>query len=211
MRMSQLLAPITIATLLLTGCGNEQPATRVMAQAETILGDMRAEGSMFAPEELQAVEATMADMKSDFADRDYRAVMEVVPQFNAQVKTLKEAVVSKQTLAAAAANEWNELNTEVPKTVDAIQVRVDSLAGTRLPRDISKETFEAAKTELEAMKAAWAEATAAATAGDKVAAADKGRDVAAKGEELKNKLGMNPALASASLTPPSGADITPAE
>jgi hypothetical protein len=50
------------------------------------------------------------------------------------------------------------------------------------------------------MKATWTEATAAAAAGDAQAAADKGRTVQAKAEELKTELGMNPTLASA--TPP---------
>ena len=38
----------------------------------------------------------------------------------------------------------------------------------------------------------------------------KGRTVAAKGEELKTKLGMNPAMAQATMAPPAGADIAPA-
>ena len=78
---------------------------------------------------------------------------------------------------------------------------VDALSGSKLPKEITKETFETAKTELETTKATWAEATAAATAGDTQVAADKGRTVQAKGEELKNQLGLNPSLASA--TPPS--------
>jgi hypothetical protein len=103
------------------------------------------------------------------------------------------------------------LNAEVPKAVEAIQVRVDSLKGTKLPKEITKENYEAAKTDLETVKATWTEATAAATAGDTVTATDKGRTVAAKVEELKNELGMSPALASssASMTPPAGADIAP--
>ena len=209
MRISSLFAPLA-ASLLLVGCGNQEPATKVVAQAESILGEIRNDGTAFAPEELKAVEATHTAMKDDFAREDYKSVMEAVPTFNAQVKTLKETVVAKQAIAAASANEWNTLNTEVPKTVEAIQVRVDSLAGARLPKEITKDTFNTAKTELETMKSTWAEATAAAAAGDTVAAADKGRAVAAKGEELKNKLGMNPTLASATMAPPSGTDITPA-
>lgn len=212
MRISSLFAPLAVATLMLAGCGNKEPATKVVAQADSILGEMRNDGTAFAPDELKAVEATHASMKSNFASKDYKKVMELVPTFNDQVKALKENVVAKQSIAAASANEWDTLNAEVPKTVEALQVRVDALTGSRLPKDITKETFNTAKTELEGMKSSWAEATAAAAAGDTVAAADKGRAVAAKGEELKNKLGMNPTLASATATmaPPDGADITPA-
>jgi len=47
------------------------------------------------------------------------------------------------------------------------------------------------------MKSTWAEATAAATAGKAMEATDKARVVQAKAEELKNTLGMNEQLASA--------------
>ena len=62
---------------------------------------------------------------------------------------------------------------------------------------VTKEEFEAAKTDLETMKTTWAEATAAASAGHTAEATDKGRIVQAKAEELKNQLGMNELVASA--------------
>jgi hypothetical protein len=212
MRISSMLAPLAVATLMLTGCGNKQPATQAVAQAEGILGELRNDASSFAPDELKAADATLASMKTELKDSDYKGVIELVPTFNTQVKTLKEAVVTKQSVAAAASNEWHTLNAEVPKTVEALQVRLDALKGGKLPKEISKETYETAKTDFESMKAAWAEATAEAEAGKTVEATDKGRTVAAKGEELKNKLGVTPqvASASASMSAPSGTDITPA-
>jgi hypothetical protein len=199
MRISQFFLPLA-AALLITACGNKEPATNAVTQAEAALSGIRDDAAKHAPVELKAAETTLAKMKADLADEDYRAVVAGVPPFNAQIKTLQETLVTNQTLAAAAQNEWDTLNAEVPKTVEAIQVRVDALTGSRLPKEITKETFETAKTELETMKATWAEATAAATAGDTQVAADKGRTVQAKGEELKNQLGLNPTLASA--TPP---------
>ena len=201
MRISQLFLPLA-AALIITACGNKEPATNAVTQAEAALSGIRDDASKHAPDELKAAESTLAKMKADLADEDYNAVVDGVAPFNAQVKTLQETLVTKQTLAAAAQNEWETLNAEVPKTVDSIQVRVDSLTGSKLPKEITKETFETAKTELETMKATWAEATAAAAAGDTQAAADKGRTVQAKGEELKNQLGLNPALASVAPATP---------
>lgn len=211
MRISQAFLPLVAGALLLTACGNEQPANNAVTQADAALSPMRDDASKFAPDELKAADATLAKMKEDLAKEDYKAVVGAVPQFNNDVKALQETLVQRQTLAAAAQNEWDTLNAEVPKAVEAIQVRVDSLKGAKLPKEISKENYEAAKTELETVKATWTEATAAATAGDTATAADKGRTVAAKVEEIKNELAMNPALASssASMTPPSGADIAP--
>jgi hypothetical protein len=54
---------------------------------------------------------------------------------------------------------------------------------------VKKETLETAKTELEGMKTTWAAATAAFGAGQANDAADKGRTVKAKGEELLKQLG----------------------
>ena len=211
MRISQAFIPLVAGALLLTACGNEQPANNAVTQADAALSPMRDDASKFAPDELKAADATLAKMKDDLAKEDYKAVVGAVPQFNTEVKALQETLVQKQTLAAAAQNEWDTLNAEVPKAVEAIQVRVDALKGAKLPKEITKENYEAAKTELETVKATWTEATAAATAGDTVTAADKGRTVAAKVEEIKTELAMNPALASssASMTPPSGADIAP--
>jgi hypothetical protein len=74
---------------------------------------------------------------------------------------------------------------------------VDSLKPAALPKDVTKEELATAKTELETVKSTWAEAIAAASAGNTTEATDKGRIVQAKVEELKNSLGMNEVLASA--------------
>lgn len=212
MRIYQTFLPLVTGALLLTACSSDKdPANNAVTQADAALSPMRDDASKFAPDELKAADTTLAKMKDNLAKEDYKAVVADVPQFNTQVRTLQESVVQKQTLAAAAQNEWDTLNAEVPKAVEAIQIRVDGLKGTRLPKEITKENYEAAKTDLEALKATWAEATTAAAAGDPSTAAEKGRTAAAKVEEIKTELAMTPALASSAptMTPPSGADIAP--
>jgi hypothetical protein len=196
MKVYQALLPLA-AAMTIVGCGNRGTAQNVIGQAEGALNQAKEEASIKAPDELKAAETTLAHMKENFDSRDYKVVVADVPQFNAQMKTLKEAVTSKQTVEAAAAVEWNSLNEEVPKAVEAIQARVDSLKPAALPKDVTTEELATAKTDLETIKATWAEATAAASAGHTTEAADKGRTVLAKAEELKNSLGMNETLASA--------------
>lgn len=210
MRISQAFLALAATTLLLTGCGNKQPATNAVTQAENAISPLRDDASKYAPEELKAAEATLAKMKGDLEKEDYDAVVASVPKINTDINALKGAVVQKQTVAAAAQNEWDSLNTEVPKAIEAIQARVESLKGQKLPKEITKENYEAAKTDLESIKASWTEATAAATAGNPQEAADKGRTVQAKAEEIKTELAMNPSLAQATMTPPAGQDIAPA-
>ncbi len=202
MRISQAFLPLVAATLLMTGCGDKEPATSAVAQAEAAIEKVRPEATQFSAPELQAADATLSGMKANLAKEDYRAVVAEVPKFNTEMRTLKESIVSKQTLAVADQREWESLNQEVPKTVEAIQVRVNNLAGGKLPKEITKQTFDTAKKELETIKTTWAEAAAAATAGNTTEAATKGRTVQAKAEELKTQLGMETDSAVASIAKP---------
>ena len=117
-----------------------------------------------------------------------------MPQFNKEVATLREVLVGRQTQIIAATREWETLNVEVPKAVEEIQVRVDSLSSSpKLPKEVDKHEFEAAKASLETMKTDWAAATAAFSEGNATEAADKARGVQNKVDEVKGQLGMNPA------------------
>jgi hypothetical protein len=196
MKVYKALLPLA-AAMLITGCGNRGTAQNVVGQADGALNKVREAAVVSAPVELKAAEATLAHMKQSFDAHDYKVVVADVPKFNEQLKTLEEAVAKGQTAEAAATQEWTTLNAEVPKAVEEIQARVDSLKPNALPKDVTKEELETAKTELATMKATWAEATAAATAGNPVEATDKARIVQAKAHELKNTLGMNETLASA--------------
>jgi hypothetical protein len=169
--------------------GPAVPATA----AEASLAEVRVDAAKFAPEELQVAEARLAKARGNLAKEEYKDVLGDATQLTKETATLKEVVVSKQTQAAAATHEWESLSEEVPRMVKAIEFRVEALSGSKLPKDVNKETFEAAKATLQSLKTMWAEASAAFNAGNAVAAADKGRLVQSKGEEVAGQLGMSPA------------------
>lgn len=195
MKVYQALLPLA-AAMMIAGCGSRSTAQNVVGQADGALNKVKEEAVTVAPAELKAAEDTLAHMKSNFDSRDYKVVVADVPKFNEQMKTLDEAVASKQTAVAAATQEWTNLNAQVPKALEEIQARVDSIKPNALPKDVTKEELATAKTELEAAKATWAEATAATQEGKTLEAMDKGRVVQAKVDELKNTLGMNEQVAS---------------
>jgi hypothetical protein len=196
MKVYQALLPI-VAAMMIAGCGSRGTAESVVGQADGALKSLRDEATTTAPAELKAAETTLAQMQQSFEKHDYKVVVNEVPKFNEQMKTLKETMAAKQAETLAASQEWTTLNEEVPKSVEAVQARVDSLKPGALPKDVTKEELATAKTDLEAVKVTWSEATAAASAGNTTEAATKGRIVQAKVEELKNTLGMNETLASA--------------
>ncbi len=194
MQTTNLLMGLAASTLLFTACmSQEEPASNAVTQADAALSETREDAAKFAPTELQAADATLTKMKENLAQEDYKDVVASVPQFNKEVATLREVLVSKQTQMIAATREWESLSAEVPPTVDAIQVRVESLESSpKLPKEVDQHEFEAAKASLETMKSTWAEATAAHSAGNATEAADKARAVQEKVAEVKDQLGMEP-------------------
>ena len=200
MKVYQALLPIA-AAMMIAGCGSRSTAQNVVGQAENALNEVRGDASVAAPEELKAADVTLTHMKQNFDHREYKVVIADVPQFNTQIAAVKTAIETKQNGDLAATQEWSTLNTEVPKAVEEIQAKVDSLKPNALPKDVTKEELETAKTDLEAMKVTWTKATTAANNGDLVAATEKGRTVQAKAQEIKSSLGMNEQLASVATTP----------
>jgi hypothetical protein len=194
MKLTNIFMALAASALVMTGCMSQKdPASNAVTQAEAAMSDLRVDGAKFAPEELKTTETTLAKMKADLSKEDYKDVIAGVPQFNKEVATLKEVLVGRQTQIIAATREWETLNTEVPKAVQEIQVRVDSLAASpKLPKEVDQHEFEAAKASLETMKTTWTEATAAFSSGNATEAADKAREVQGKVEEVKGQLAMNP-------------------
>jgi hypothetical protein len=194
MKLTNVLMALTASAMLMTGCTSQKdPAENAVTQAEAAMTDLRVDAAKFAPEELKTTETTLAKMKDDLAKQDYKHVVAGVPQFNKEIATLKEVLVGRQTQIIAATREWETLNAEVPKAVEEIQVRVDSLASSpKLPKEVDKHEFETAKASLETMKNDWAAATAAFSEGNATEAADKARSVQGKVEETKEQLAMNP-------------------
>ncbi|MBC8025598.1 MAG: hypothetical protein H7Y89_06385 [Steroidobacteraceae bacterium] len=199
MRIQHALLPLA-AAMILAGCGKADTSKSVIGQADGAVSNVRDSAQAYAPEELKSVEAKLAQMKQDHEQKNYKAVVAAVPEMNAQIAAINEAVVAKQGAAVAAEREWTTLIEAVPKDVEVIQARVDELAGgAKLPKDVTKETVATAKTELETVKATWAAAEADASAGKLIEATEKGRTVQAKVEELKTQLAVPeaaPALAS---------------
>jgi len=198
MRISTALIGVAASAVLFTGCASkEEPARQALTAAETSLAEIRVDAAKYAPEDLQSAEERLAKAKQDLANKEYKDVLGGATQLTKEAATLKEVVVSKQTQAVAATHEWESLSEEVPKMVQAIESRVDTLSESRkLPKDVNKETFEAAKAALATMKSLWAEASAAFDAGHAVEAADKGRLAQTTGEKVIDQLGMSPMLTS---------------
>lgn len=183
-------------TFLLVACANQkEPAEKAIAKVESAISSVRDDAAKFAPDALQSVDSTLAGLKEKLAQGDYKSVLAGVPQLTAAVDSLKETVAGKKAefdaQMASALEKWNSLSTDVPKMVDAIQSRVDILGKSKkLPKNVSQQAYDSAKSGLESMKATWAEATSAFASGDAVNAVNKASSVQQTGNEVLQKLGM---------------------
>jgi hypothetical protein len=78
--------------------------------------------------------------------------------------------------------------------VEAIQGRMDILGKSKkLPKNLSQESYDSAKSGLEMIKSTWAEATTAFASGNVMDAVAKAKEVQTKGNEVLQLLGMGQA------------------
>lgn len=187
---------LLLAACMLAACaGQQDAATRAVADIEAAIGRVAADAEKFASAELQQAQAGLASLKDQLAKKDYKGVVAAAPAVSAQVASLQQTVSAKreeaQAAMAAASEEWKTLSVEVPQMVQALQSRVDILSQSKkLPKNVSKDAFAAAQSGLESTKNAWTEATAAFGAGDPVKAVQLGKSAKESGTAALQALGM---------------------
>ena len=157
---------------------------------------MRDTAQKYAPDQLQSVEDQLTAMKDSLNKGDYKSVLAGAPALNTAIANLKETAEAKKTEAetalAKAKEAWGPMSTDVPKMVDAIQSRVDILSKSHhLPKGVTKDSLAAAKSGVDSMKAAWGDASNAATSGDYNTAVSKAQAVRDQASQIMQSLGMS--------------------
>lgn len=178
------------AVALLAACsGMKQPATQAVASAEASLSSLRNEAAKYAPDALQSVESQVASLKESLAKKDYKAVIAASPGVTSAIVGLKDSIAAKK---AELQNAWQSVSADLPKMVEAIQSRLDILSSSRkLPKGLDKSAFESAKSQFEALKSGWAEASNAFSAGNTADAISKAQALKEKATQIMSTLGMS--------------------
>ena len=187
-----------LSALAVVACNQQKgQAEQAMASAQQSLNAVRDEAQKYAPEQLGTVEAQLGQMQDSYQRGDYAATLAAQPAMMKAISGLKDAAAEKKTAADAAAakakDDWGPTSAEVPKMVDAVAKRVETLSKTRhLPKGVTKENLASAKTALDQVKATWSDATAAASSGDYTTAMNKADMVKSKTQDMMKSLGMKP-------------------
>jgi len=189
------LLAATMAVLLVGCANNKGPAQQAIAGAESTLAAVRDAAQKYAPDQLQTVDAQLAQVKEQFNRGDYKSVMANIPALNSAIASLKDTASAKQAEAeqamVKAKDAWGGVSADLPKMVSAIQSRVDVLSKSHhLPKGVTKESLDQAKSGLDAMKSAWSDAQSAASGGDYTTAMSKAQAAKDQGEQIMHSLGM---------------------
>jgi hypothetical protein len=195
MRIARVILAIAAMSVLATGCARQkEDATKALAAVETSVLSVKEDATKYAPEVYQSVESSLNSLKESLAKEDYKAVIAGTPAVQSSVESLKSAIASGKEKFQAAEAEWSALSADIPKMVEAIQSRVDILGSAKkLPKNLSQEAVDGAKSGLEWMKAQWHDAISAFGSGNAPEAVEKAHGVQAKGQEVLAALGMNAA------------------
>jgi len=185
-----------LAAVMMVGCAMQKaPAEQAVAAAEASLATIHDSAQKYVPDQLQAVEAQLDGVKDSLSKGDYKGVLAAAPALTTAISGLKDAAAAKQAeveaALAKAKDAWGSMSTDVPKMVDAIQSRVDVLSKSHhLPKGVTKDSLASAKSGLDSMKAAWGDASNAATSGDYTTAMSKAQAVKDQATQLMQSLGM---------------------
>jgi hypothetical protein len=196
MKKSSLWVLATLAAVLIAACASQKaPAEQAIANADSALTSIRDMATHYAPDQLQAVDAQLNSARDSLNKGDYKAVLAAMPAINSAISNLKDTTAAKQQETQAANDKakdaWGPMSSDVPKMVDAIQSRVDILSKSHhLPKGVTKDSLAAAKSSVDSMKAAWGDASNAATSGDYSSAVSKGQAVKDQASQVMHSLGM---------------------
>jgi hypothetical protein len=169
-----MLWAVMVSLALMAACASEKaPAEQAVKAAEAAISEIRGEAAKWVPDQARALEASLASVKDKFAKGEYKAVLAEAPAITTRAKEVAAAAAAKK---AELTKTWEELSVGLPKMVEAVKSRVDILSKSKkLPANVSKESFEAAKAGLAEATKGWEDATAAFKGGnvaDAVARAD---------------------------------------
>ena len=184
---------LILAAFVIAGCANKMaPAQKAIADIEAAVTAAGEDATKYIPDQVQAVNDQLANLKAMFDKKDYKGVLAAAPAVLTQAQGLTAAAAAKKTETMDMyAGEWTNLASSVPQAVAAIQSRVDILSKSKkLPAGMDAATLDSVKTSLAEANSTWAQATEAQAAGDLEQAVTLAQQVKTRTDELLTTLGM---------------------
>lgn len=183
-----IIVAVLFAFSLAACASGKAPAEQAIKAAEEAFNAVKAEAVKYVPDQVKAVEDTLNAAKDSFAKKDYAGATAAATSVTAKSKELVSAAAAKKTELT---NKWNELSGGLPKMIDAIKSRVDTLSKSKkLPANLDKAKLEGAKNGLAEINKLWDDANSSFKEGKLSDALAKATTVKEKAAEIMTTLGM---------------------
>ena len=89
---------LLLAALVLTACGGQkEPAQKAIENAEASIAAIRDDAAKYMPDDLKDLEASLAQMKDNFAKEKYPAVLTASRSLITRISTVTTAVQAERT------------------------------------------------------------------------------------------------------------------
>lgn len=184
---------VALAAVVTVACANQQvPAELALKGLESAVLAAQPEIQQFAGAQMAGITDAVAAARKKFEGGDYAGVIADVQTVTSQVTAAATAAATAKT---ALVSEWGTF-AGLPAVVGQVTAKVTELSAMkRLPKGMDKTTLDGARASLDSVNTLWADASAAFTKGDLVAAVAKAKDVKPMIDTLMATLGMTAAAA----------------
>ena len=179
---------LAAALLAACGAGDKGPAETALKAVEEAVNTAKGEADKYLPEQARSLDSALAGVKEKFNKGDYKAVLAEAPALTSKAQEVASAAAAKKTELA---KTWDGLSSGMPRVVEAIKSRVDTLSQSRkLPAGMSADTLAQAKAGLGEITQQWSAATDASKGGNLMDAVSKATSVKVKAAEVLTLLKM---------------------
>lgn len=195
-------------SFLMACSGDKSAADLAIKTAEQAVNATKAEAVKIVPDEIKSLEDTLAVAKEKFVKGEYKEALEEATALTGKAKDVSAAAkVKKEELT----KKWTELSEGLPKMVEDIQVKVDSLSKVKkLPSSITKEGLEEAKAGLASLRDEWGKVQQIFTSGNLVEAVNAATSLKDKAVKIMETLGISAPVAAPAVAPAPTAAPAPA-
>ena len=179
-----------LAATLIAACGggDKGPAETALKAAEEAINSAKGEASKYMPDQVKALDSSLAATREKLSKGDYKSVLSEAPALTSKAQEIASAAAAKK---AELTKSWEGLSSGMPRVVEAIKSRVDILSQSKkLPAGMSAETLAQAKAGLSEITQQWTAATEASKGGNLADAVAKASSVKVKAAEVLTLLKM---------------------
>ncbi|MHB8138692.1 MAG: hypothetical protein ACYDGO_09950 [Smithellaceae bacterium] len=187
---------LLFAACMLVACGKADKGSAELAitAATEAINTAKAEIGKIAPDEIAALETTLASAKEKLDKGDYNGALTEAQGIVSKAKDVVTAAKAKKDEVLAKVDltqKWKDLSQGLPKMVAALQSRVDILSqAKKLPGNLTTEKFAEVKTDLAAVKEDWTKAQESFKSGNVADAISTATSVKEKAVKAMETLGM---------------------